>query len=243
MADLRKTVGVMGGLGPAATLDFFAKLLAATAAERDQDHLHVIVDCDPTLPNRNEAIAGTGPSPGPGLVAMARRLEGAGAEMLVLVCNTAHAWADEIRAAVSVPFESLIEVTCDEVSRRGARRAGVLAADGCRAAGLYDEALGARGIEPIGLEAADQAEFMRLLYAIKRGDVGAAVRADMRRLGTELIRRGADVVIAGCTEVPLVLADLECPLLSSTDLLVARTVLLAGGVPLDDGVALETGGD
>lgn len=225
----RRVVGVMGGLGPAATVDFFAKVLAATGAERDQDHLHLLIDCDPTLPNRNEAIAKTGPSPGPGLVRMAQRLETAGADFLVMVCNTAHAWEPEIRAATSVPFVSLIETTCDEVERLGAQRAAVLAADGCLQAELYQRALARRGIEALVPDAPAQAAFMALLYRIKRGDVSPAARAEMRGLAEAQLARGADVVVAACTEIPLVLScsDLPCPLLSSTDLLVARTVALA----------------
>ena len=94
-ADL--VVGILGGMGPAATVDLVSKILAATDAARDQDHLHLIVDCNPKVPNRNEAVDGTGPSPAPALVAMARRLEAAGADFLVMACNTAHAWEAEIR--------------------------------------------------------------------------------------------------------------------------------------------------
>ncbi|MEJ2289679.1 MAG: aspartate/glutamate racemase family protein, partial [Deinococcales bacterium] len=83
----RLTVGVLGGLGPEATLDFFAKVLARTPARTDQDHLHLLIDNDPGVPNRNDAVAGRGPSPGPRLATMARRLEAAGADFLVMVCN------------------------------------------------------------------------------------------------------------------------------------------------------------
>jgi len=100
MDETDRVVGVLGGLGPEATLDFMAKLLerttALTGAVTDQEHLHLLVDCNPKVPNRNRAVAGTGPSPAPDLAAMARRLDAAGADLLVMACNTAHHWEADI---------------------------------------------------------------------------------------------------------------------------------------------------
>lgn len=225
------TVGVLGGLGPEATLDFFAKVLALTAARTDQEHLHLLIDDNPKVPNRNLAIAGTGPSAGPALVAMARRLEMAGADFLVMACNTAHYYEPDIRAAVAIPFVSIIEETCAALAVRvpGARQLGVLAAGGCRQAGLYDRALRARGIEPVVPDEAEQARFMECMYAIKGGDRGPAIKAGVAELGQRLIARGAEAVIAACTEVPLVLVDgdLTCPLVDSTAILAEATVAYA----------------
>src|SRR5262245_56844098 len=106
---MTKTIGVIGGMGPAATLAFFGKLLEATHAERDQDHLRVLIDNNPRVPDRNAAIAGRGPSPGPQLAESARGLELAGADFLVIACNTAHAFASEIEAAVAIPLMSMID--------------------------------------------------------------------------------------------------------------------------------------
>lgn len=225
------SVGVLGGLGPEATLDFYAKVLALTPAGRDQDHLHLIIDNDPTVPNRNEAVAGTGPSPGPQLAAMAARLEGAGADFLVMVCNAAHAWQPDIEAATTLPFVSLITETCDETLRRvpGVEAVGVLGSSGCLDAGLYQEAFAGRGVRVLVPENAERDAFMALLYRIKAGDKGAAVRTAMRDLAISLIAQGAQAVVAGCTEVPLVLSRdaLPCPLINSTDVLAERTVYYA----------------
>lgn len=224
-------VGVIGGMGPAATLDLVAKLLEATGARSDQEHLHILVDCNPKVPNRNEALAGTGPSPAPMLAAMARRLEAAGADFLVMACNTAHAFEEAIRAAVKIPFVSILEETVAEVTAlvpEGAR-CGVLAAGGCRRARLYERALEAAGRVPVVLDAAHQARFMDLLYRIKAGEQDAPVRAAMAGLAGELVGQGAELVIAGCTEVPLVLAatDLAVPLVDSTRALARATVAYA----------------
>ena len=106
-----KIVGVIGGLGPEATLDFFGKVLRATTAAKDQDHLHLIIDNNPGTPDRTNAVSGNGPSPAPSLARTALRLEQAGAEVLVMVCNTAHAFSSAITDAVEIPFLNLIDVT------------------------------------------------------------------------------------------------------------------------------------
>ncbi len=231
MSAQAKTVGVMGGLGPAATCDFFARLLHETAAERDQDHLRLLIDCDPRIADRNAAIAGRGASPGPALVEMARGLERAGADFLVLVCNAAHHWEPEIRAAVKIPFVSMITNTVDVALALTPtpQCIGVLAADACLRADLYGRALALRGAASLSLDAAKQVRFMDLLYRIKSEDRSDGLRAEMRGLALALRDAGADTIIAGCTEVPLVLRGDDLPLawVSSTDVLVARTIAFA----------------
>jgi aspartate racemase len=227
-----KTAGVIGGLGPAATLDFFERILKRTKALRDQDHIRLIIDNNTQVPDRNAASRGEGPSPGPALAASARGLEQAGADFIVMACNTAHGWEADIRAAINVPFISMVEVTLEVVAGLDPRpkEVGVLAADGALNAQLYQRALTRAGFAPLVLEASEQAQFMETLYRIKAGDVGAQSHASFRALGEQLIARGAGAVIAGCTEVPLVLAqaDLSAPLISSTDALVDRTIVEAG---------------
>ena len=227
---VRPVVGVLGGLGPAATVDFMARLIAATPAASDQDHLRLLVDHNPAVPNRHDAIAGRAASVGPALAAMARGLEGAGADVLVMVCNTAHAWEHEIRAAVTVPFLSIIDATVDALDDPGPRRVGVMAADGCLEAGLYQRALEARGREAVLWEPAEQAAFMALVYRVKAGERGPDLTAALSALAGALAARGAEALIAACTEIPLVLSqeDAPLPLFASTDLLVARTLAFAG---------------
>lgn len=222
-------VGVMGGMGPQATVDFMARVIAATPADSDQDHIHMIVDHDPRVPNRHAAIAGTAPSIGPELAAMARRLEGAGADFLVMVCNTAHAFAEDIRAAVTIPFVSIIGVVMEALGGHPPRRVGLMAAEGCLQAGLYQQALARAGHEAILWTDEELARFMDIIYRIKSGDRADDIALGLRVLATELEFRGADILVAGCTEVPLFLkhGDTTVPLLSSTDLLVRRTIELA----------------
>jgi aspartate racemase len=234
MASKEKVIGILGGLGPDATLDLYGKILVATGARTDQEHLHVLIDSNPKVPDRNKAIAGIGEPATPALIAMARRLEAAGADFLVIACNTAHAFAREIQAAVRIPLVSQIEETVDAVRRRmpGIGRVGVLAGQGCVDAGVYQRAFARRGIEMLLPASPGQQQFMQLIYRIKAGDTGAETRTAVRALGVGLFDAGAELVVAGCTEVPLVLtaADLPGPMIDATAVLAERAVAYAKGL-------------
>ena len=247
MSAPRRAVGVIGGMGPDATVDFFAKLVAAShaalggAAGRDQDHLRVLIDNDPTVPDRNAAIAGSGPSPAPRLAAMARGLVAAGAELLVMPCNGAHAFAAAVReAAPEVPFLSLIDSTVEATLAclPELRTVGLLATDGTLAARLYHDAFDRAGVRALAPAADDQRVLMTAIYDLKRGRADDATRAAVRAVTERLAAAGAAAVIAACTEVPLLIREGDVhvagealPLIASTDALVARTVREALGRP------------
>ncbi len=218
----------MGGLGPEATVDFMARVLALTPASRDQDHIHMLVDQNPGVPNRQEAILRGAEDPAPALAAMANRLESAGADFVVMPCNAAHAFQTEIEQALSVPFVSIVDVTVEAVTELSSAAVGLLATPAGIAAGTYQAAMR----EPlIVFDEAERETFMSLVYAIKAGDRGEAMTTGMRRLAEALAARGAGVLIAGCTEIPLVLGprDIDVPLVVSTDELARRTIELARG--------------
>jgi len=223
------TAGVLGGMGPDATVDFMAKVIAATSAGNDQEHARMLVDHNPKVPNRQAALLGDGEDPGPALAAMAAGLQSAGADFLVMPCNTAHAFADDIRAAVTIPLVSIIDVTVDACRGKGA--VGVLATDGCLATGIYQAALEQANIECVLPDADETAELMRLISAIKAGDRSEAVASGMRDVANAQVVKGARAIIAGCTEIPLVLTEdlLEVSLVSSTDVLADITAAIASG--------------
>jgi len=223
------TVGILGGMGPEATVDFMARVIAATPASRDQEHIRMLVDHNPGIPDRHAAIAGTGPDIGPELAAMAQRLEIAGADFLVMVCNTAHVYIDRIRAAAGIPFVSIVDVIMTAVAEYPAHVVGVMAADGCLQAGLYQRALTATGREALLWTAAEQQRFMALLWRIKAGERGPELRSGLQALAASMEFAGAELLLAACTEIPLILqqGDTGISMLSSTDLLVRHTVALA----------------
>ncbi len=221
-----KTLGVIGGMGPAATFDFCARLTAAMPAARDQDHPRILVDCDPSIPDRNAAMRGDGLSPAPRLAAIAAALTGQGAQVLAMPCNTAHAFRAAVDDAAPGALVCMITATTQETVQTGATRIGLLAADGCLASGLYQTALTQHALTPVLLPPDDQRRFMDLIYRIKSGDTGEDARTGMRAAAQRLAEDGAEAVIAGCTEAPLVLrpGDAPAPVISSTDALVRATI-------------------
>lgn len=221
---MSKILGVLGGMGPAATVAFLARVQALTPAQGDADHIRVVMDLNPQVPDRNtrpgEAEAELG--------AMAARLKAAGAEVLAMPCNTAHAQKAGIVAA-GLPFIDMIAETTAAVRATGAKAVGVLATPGGEA--LYVPALEAAGLTPVLLKGEDRAAFMGCVYGVKRGDVGPDSRAVMARLGEALVADGAEAVIAGCTEVPLLLSasELSVPLTDSAEVLAAASVRACKG--------------
>ena len=221
-------------MGPAATVHFLGALLAATPATADQDHLRVLVDNNPQIPDRNAALAGRGPSPGPVLAEMAQGLERAGADFLVMPCNTAHAFRRDIEAAVAIPLLGIIEVTVDAVlAEGGTGDVGLLAAPGALQARLYQDAFAARGVRTVAPEGELHERLRALLYRIKGGELGPGSRAEMAAIAGALIDEGARVLASACTEVPLVLraAEAPAPLVDSTEALAAATVRRALNLP------------
>ncbi len=220
-------------MGPAATVDFMARVMAETPAENDQQHLRMIVEHNPRIPSRQMAMRGKGESPGPTLAAMARRLEIAGADILVMPCNLAHAWQGNIEAASSVPFISIVDVTVESaLSRSGDDSAiGLMTTPGCFTAGLYQQALVDSGRPLIAQTADELAATMALVERIKGGDLSDELVAAMRAQADLLIARGAKVLIAACTEFPMVLDEsmFNVAFISSTDELAKKTVAVALG--------------
>jgi len=218
--DTSLTLGVLGGMGPAATVEFLAKLQAYTPAEKDQDHIRVIADINPKAPDRNVPGSGAGTV----LAEMAGALRGAGAEVLAMPCNTAHAHADLIQRASGLPLVDMIELGAEAASANGAMRAGVLGTKG--ALKLYREYLAAHAMSLVALPPERQEAFMATLYRIKAGDLSEDVTREMQGYAEELRRLGAEVLVAGCTELPLVLDndDVRLELIDPGDLLARRCV-------------------
>lgn len=219
MTPRPKVVGILGGMGPEATGDLFLKIVKATPAQRDQDHLRIIVDNIPQIPDRTAAILGHGPDPSPMLEAAARRLESWGAELIVIPCNTAHYFYPAISAAVGIPVLHIMRETALAIRREqpGAQRAGVLASTGTLETGLYRDALAAQGLAEVRPGEEAQQAVMQAIYEVKAGG-----RDQPRRLlaaaARELVANGAELVIAGCTEVPIALGpqDLQVPYFDAT---------------------------
>lgn len=231
-APRRPLIGVLGGMGPAATVDLYAKVVALAGARRDQDHVRLIVDGDPEVPDRQAAIAGTGESAGPAIVAKALRLKAARAEVLAMACHAAHAYRRDVEEATGLPFVSLVDVAVEAAVRAapGARTAGLLATPATLDARLYEDAAAAAGLRLVTPDhvADGRRRLMDLVWRVKAGDSGPGVRSGMADIAAELVAAGAEVLVAACTEVPLVLtqADASVPLVDATAALAERLVAL-----------------
>lgn len=210
------TLGVLGGMGPLATIDFMRKVLDATPATRDQDHLPMIVCSLPQIPDRTAAFRGTGESPLDALVDCGRRLASAGADLIVMPCNTAHLWFDAVQAQLQRPMLHLVDAALHEALALAGPQArlGLLATDATIASGLYINrhlpgAPAPTWLLPTAGEMLEQV--MPGIEAVKAGRLDAG-RALLAEAGRALARRGADVLVLGCTEIPLVLDAAACGL-------------------------------
>lgn len=230
---MKKTLGIIGGMGPAATVDLYARIVENTDAATDAAHLHVLIDGNTDIPDRTAAILRGGEDPTPQLIRSARRLEAAGAELLMLACNTSYYFYDRFVDAVSVPFLHMPRETAREAARRGYHRIALLATDGTCQAGVYQRAFDAAApeIELLLPERDDQAMVMELIYDnVKAGrwDMTAErIEGMLRRLAA----RGAEAFVLGCTELPMAFRHygFDVETLDPTTVLARAAILAAGG--------------
>ena len=213
---MHRVVGIIGGMGPEATVDLMRRVIAKTPADDDQDHVHLIVESNPKIPSRiAHLIDGTGTDPTPELIRIAVNLQRAGADALAIPCNTAHAYAHSIRRGVSIPLLDMVELTVEQIARsRRVARVGLLASSAVLATELYAKAFANHGIAVVLPDRQD--EVMALIKAVKRGDTGASVQATLGRLALDLTGR-ADALLIGCSELSVISAGITAPFVDSLD--------------------------
>ena len=223
-------LGVLGGMGPLATLDFLRKVLDATPAQVDQDHLPVVTSSIPQVPDRTAAFRGLGESPLPALIASGERLKRAGAGLIVIPCNTAHLWFEPLQQALGVPMLHLIDTALDEtvaLVRPGAR-VGLMGTAATIESRLYTD----RRDDGLAwlLPTADEMDTLVMpgIEAMTAGDMAAST-ALLQRAAGALAGRGAEALLLGCTEIPLVLNDTNAPVpvVDATAALARRSVAWA----------------
>jgi aspartate racemase len=218
-------------MGALATVDFLQKLVAATPANCDQEHIPMLVRFCPEIPDRAQALLGSGPSPEPALVAAAMGLECAGAQCLAITCNTAHAWHDAIAQAISIPILHIADAAMKVVSLLGASDAvGLLATTGTIQSRIY-QSRGSDVADWIIPGQDEQSQWvMPGIRAIKAGRLDEGTRL-LKMAAEALVGRGATSIIMGCTEIPIALADQEVgvPLVDSTLALAHACIAWSGG--------------
>ena len=231
---MSKTIGILGGMGPEATIYMFRLIVQLTKIEKDQDHIPIIIFNNPKIPDRTRAIVNGGPSPLPLLVDGAIFLEKAGADFILMPCVTAHYFYKEIVKHITIPFLHLLEESVEYVKQElgQVKRIGLLATDGTVQTGLFQDLFNKNGIEIVLPEKEGQNLIMKALYQ-KKG-VKAGFKEHPRRMILQvlqqLMRRKVEGVIAGCTEIPLVLSqsDMEIPFINPLKIIAQKSIRKAG---------------
>jgi aspartate racemase len=201
-----KTIGILGGMGPAATADLMQKIIDMTKAGCDQEHIPMIVDSNTRIPDRTKAIMGEGESPVAEMLASAKRLEAAGADFIIIPCNTAHHFLPEIKDKTGIPFVHMPVETANLLKQKGVRTAAVLATRGTYLSGQYDKVLADKDIRTLNPTPEQQETLMSLIYDyIKRGvtEPSALPRDEITALVNDLKSQGAEALLLACTELPL----------------------------------------
>lgn len=233
-------VGVIGGLGPEATIDFMERVMRYTPASIDQDHVRLLVFHDPHVPSRQAALLmdsdnSKNDNVGRRLATLALTLEKAGADFIVMPCNLGHYWNAAIKAAIHIPLVSIVDVTVSAAIRKCGCHSkdpvGLLTTPGCHKAGLYQEAFDKTSHPLILQTSTELQQTMNYVDEIKARHHSKEVVEGLRKIGNALVARGARVLIAACTELPLVLEEsmFDVPFISSTDELAKQTVTYALG--------------
>ncbi|MCK4247574.1 MAG: aspartate/glutamate racemase family protein [Methanomicrobia archaeon] len=217
-----KTLGIIGGMGPEATIYFFKKITKATCVEKDQDHIHIIIDSNPQIPDRTKHILGEGPSPLPKLLESLRLLESFGADLIVIPCNTAHYFIDDLRKEAKIEIISILETTRAHIKEKypEVKNIGLLASSGTVESKIYQKIFEDTQYTILTPEKEEQKKLMENIYnEIKKGKIKEA-RSFLRDLCGRMSNRGSEMVIAGCTEIPLALESvrLDVPLIDPMEI-------------------------
>ncbi len=233
MTSPPRLIGVLGGMGPAATVDFLAKVVARTPAERDQDHVPLIVYDVPQIPPRAAAIRAGSDAPLAPMLAGIQMLNKAGVEAITIPCNTAHHWYAQLQAATGAPIIHIADAVLEALREKPVRRIGLAATRGTIMARIYHERLEPAGCEVIVPEEPTQTCVDQAIDAVKASDFVSAKTA-AEQLVERLRNAGAERVLLACTELPVALAgSVALPhCLDATDALACATVAFSQGSKL-----------
>lgn len=225
----KKTVGIIGGMGPGATALLFQKLIDYTDAQSDAEHMHILIDNNTQIPDRTTAILNGENTPALCIVESGRKLEQCGAELLLIPCNTSHYFFDYIQENLSIPVINMIAETARVCLKNGYTKVGVLATTGTCNTHTYTNELMKFGIEAVYPDEEGQEKVMEIIY----DQVKAGRKINVQILDQTLkkmVSKGAQAFILGCTELPFAVknGDFGYHFLDSLDILAKRAVEMAG---------------
>lgn len=208
-------IGILGGLGPEATADLFKRIIKATPAKTDQEHIQTIIYSNPKIPDRTQAIVYGGESPLPEMTKTAKALDALNVNIILIPCNTAHYFHKELQETISTPILHMIEETAQHIKENypHVKNVGLLATTGTIRSGIYAKALAKYGLQAIIPDEDVQENFvMEAIYGTKGIKAGykQKPRTLLKYAAMKLDQAGADILIKGCTEVALVLNEKNC---------------------------------
>jgi aspartate racemase len=232
---MKKTIGILGGMGPEATEYMFGLIIRSTKAEMDQNHIPLVICSNPKVPPRTDAILGTGPSPTPYLVEGLKVLKQARADFVIMPCVTAHFFIREALKEVPIPFISLLDESIKWAKEHipSLKKVGIVSSTGTLISGLFHETFKKEGIEVIAPTEEEQEKVMDAIFGekgIKAGFTTGYSKETIVNIARILVGRGAESIIAGCTEVPLVLKeeDIPVPLIEPMKIVALASIVEAG---------------
>ena len=218
---MKKTIGILGGMGPLATADLYRKIIEHTRADRDSEHIRVYIDGNAAIPDRTAAILHGGEDPVPEMLSALRHLEACGADCIIMPCNTAHYFLPRLREQTALPILDMQRITAAVCRERfPGKTAAILATDGTVQSGLYDRALDAEGVRWIHPGESEQKSLMHLIYGVVKASRPMEPEKERWDAILDTLRgQGADLFILGCTELPVLAGVLpsEWPFLDPTD--------------------------
>lgn len=228
----KKSIGILGGMGPMATADLFRKITALTKASGDSGHIRVYIDSNTEIPDRTAAILQGGPDPVPAMLDALVNLEACGADCIIMPCNTAHYFLPRLREESGLPLISMIDETaraCRE--QHPGETVGILATKGTLSAGLYQEALTEVGVPFLVPSPEEQDALMSVIYdGVKAGAEPSAYRGALLEVLDAMTARGAAYFLLACTELPLAFQALgdPAPALDPTEILAKAAIRFCG---------------
>lgn len=229
---MEKTIGILGGMGPKATVDLLNKIIDFTPAEKDQDHIHILIDNNPKIPDRTAHILGHGENPLMDLIEGASKLKMSGADFIIIPCNTAHYFYDKLTEMVDIPIINMIdEVGQYILDNHGKCKVGLLATTGTYEGRVYEQYLNPLGIDVVVPKDEIKNTVLDLIYEVKAGK-NEFKTEELDNILSEFKEKEIKTVILGCTELPLVFNSREDDFkdfnfISSTDILAKRAIKLA----------------
>lgn len=198
----RKIIGIIGGMGPEATVDLMYKIIKATPAKTDQEHLRMLVDNNPQIPSRVEAVLNNAQNPGPVMAESGKKLEQGGADFLIIPCNTAHYFLKYVLEAVTIPVVSIIDETVKTIIESGIKDVAILATTATLKTKLYENKLKEAGINVIFPSDQYQETVMKIINHVKAGEAEEAKKHN-KAIIDHIVEKGAKAAILGCTELPI----------------------------------------